>query len=62
MVYNSVSVPSSPNTAFDDFIYNRTLYTWSNFDPHTSKGGEDIDNNVVFIDESTWGPVFCSFL
>ena len=52
MVYNSVFVPYSPNTAFRLFLF-RFVYMvqfWSTYIVRAG-GGEDIDN-VVFIDES----------
>ena len=54
MVYNSVFVPSSPNTAIDYFIIELCIHgpIWSAY--IVGGRGRGVDN-VVYIGESTWG-------
>ena len=54
MVYNSVLVPSTPNTAFDCFVIELCKHGPVLVHIRRREMGGDIDT-VDCIDESTWG-------
>ena len=59
MVYYSVLVPSSPNTAFDYFSIELCIHGPILVHIHRRRRGyPGVIDTVVFIDESTWG-VLC---